>query len=196
MSRAVSIGDIELDVEIFTEPFACELTQCCGACCTIPGCYGAPLQDSELPVIEELLPRILPLLSPQAHKVIAERGFAERDPTGEWVTATVNDRECVFALVEEGIAYCAFHRLWSAGESAFPKPLSCHLFPIRQMPSGRLFYERYHECAPAAEQGRRTNTTVYRAVRDALRRVYGSAWITSADRMEMSIIGTDQQCQS
>ncbi len=195
MSRTLCIDDVEFDVEIFTEPFACDLEQCRGACCTIPGCYGAPLDERELPEIAAVLPKILPLLSLSAQAVIARHGFAEQSPSGEWVTATVSGRECVFSVVVDGIAQCAFHRAWLAGESTIPKPLSCHLFPIRRGGNGQLYYERYHECAPAIEHGLRTGTTVYRAVRDALVRAYGRAWIDRTDRMEMLYTGTEEQCQ-
>lgn len=196
MSRAIAIDDIEVDLEIFTEPFACDLTQCRGACCTIPECYGAPLEEHERAAIEEVLPTVLPMLSPQAQSVIAERGFAEKDPQGQWVTATVDYRECVFAVMTDGIAYCAFHRAWSMGMIPFPKPISCHLFPIRRTPSGTLYYERFPECRIATAHGRLVGSNVYRAVRTALERVYGPAWIDRADRVDMSITAAGVPCQS
>ncbi|MCS7000665.1 MAG: DUF3109 family protein [Bacteroidota bacterium] len=180
--ECISIGDVRVAMELFTEPFACNVVECKGACCTIPGCYGAPLDDEELPMIEQALPYVLPLLSPQSQAVIAQHGFAERAPNGQWVTMTLDGRECVFAIVEQGIASCAFHRAYQAGWIGFIKPLSCHLFPVRQREQGRLLiYERYSECAPAVQQGKRIGSTVYSSVRAALRRAYGDRWLAAAD---------------
>jgi hypothetical protein len=197
MERTQTIGDVEVDIEIFTEPFACDVAQCKGACCTIPDCYGAPLDEGEYEQIQRLLPTVLPLLSESAQATIAQSGFAERAPAGEWTTMTVNGRECVFAIIEDGIASCAFHRLWEAGMSDFPKPMSCHLFPIRRRSdTGALYYERYAECSTARTHGRQLGQSVYEAVRPALQRAYGDGWLVEADAASMSITRSEELWRS
>lgn len=196
MERMITIGQRPVDIEVFTEPFACDIEQCKGACCTIPNCYGAPLEGEEIAAIQRALPRVLPMLSDAQRAVIAAYGVAEQTPGGQWVTTTVEGRECVFAIVSDGIARCALHRAWEQGVSDFPKPLSCHLFPIRQTESGALIYERYMECRFAAEHGIHRTQTVYGAARQALERAFGADWIAEADIVSMSIDGAEEQCQN
>lgn len=195
MERTVTIGNVEFDVSIFTEPFACNVAWCKGACCTIPDCYGAPLEEDELPVIEGILPQIFPLLSERAQQTVRQRGIAERAPNGEWVTTTVEGKECVFVCTEEGIAFCAFHRAWLMGAIEFPKPLSCHLFPLRRRASG-FYYERYPECSAAVEYGRRTGSHVYDVARRALQRCLGDEVVQAADAMSMLIVQSEGLCRS
>ncbi|GIV50366.1 MAG: hypothetical protein KatS3mg038_0887 [Candidatus Kapaibacterium sp.] len=196
MERMITIGQHAVDIEIFTEPFACDIVQCKGACCTIPDCFGAPLEQEEIAAIERVLPRVLPMLSDAARAVIATHGIAEQTPSGQWVTTTVDGRECVFAIVRDGIARCALHRAWEQGESDFPKPLSCHLFPVRQTTSGAFVYERYSECHAAQQLGKRRGQTVYGAVRQALERAFGAEWIAEADAVSMSITGAEERCRN
>jgi len=196
MEHTVTIGMHAVDLEIFTEPFACDVAQCKGACCTIPNCYGAPLDEHEIAVIEQVLPTIAPMLSPAARAIIATEGFAERTPSGEWVTTTVGGSECVFALVNDGIARCAFQSAWERGEIDFPKPLSCHLFPVRKTKSGALHVERYPECNIAKRVGTQRGQTVYHTVRNALERAFGVDWIVCADALSMSIHGAEEPCPS
>lgn len=195
MERTIPIADVEFDVNIFTEPFACNVAWCKGACCTIPDCYGAPLEDSELPVIQSVLPQILPLLSDRARQTIHQHGIAERAPNGEWVTMTIEGKECVFACIKDGIALCAFHRAWEMGIIEFPKPLSCHLFPLRRR-GGKFYYERYPECSPAVEYGRQTGSRVYDMVRQALQRCLNDEVVRAADAMSMLIIRSEELCRS
>ena len=42
------IGDVVIEEEIIHERFACDLIKCKGACCTLPGGRGAPLEDEEV----------------------------------------------------------------------------------------------------------------------------------------------------
>ncbi|MCX7930188.1 MAG: DUF3109 family protein [Chlorobi bacterium] len=196
MEHTFTVGDVEIAAEIFTEPFACDLTQCKGACCTIPGCYGAPLSTDERARIERLLPTIVELLSPQAQQVIASVGVAERGPNGQWFTATVGDRECIFTIIRDGMAQCAFHRAWLEGKSDFLKPLSCQLFPVRLDDAGRLRYERYPECRPAIKHGQCIGQTVYDTVRPALVRAFGHQWVGYADALSLSTTEAEEKCQN
>lgn len=195
MTDYFTIDHVHVPLEIFTAPFACNVEQCKGACCTIPDCYGAPLEPSEIDAIESVLPHVEPLLSSQAREVIAESGWYERAPNGTLVTATVGRNECVFAVLDSGIARCALQIAYERGWSNVHKPLSCHLFPVRRLRNGRvLSYDRYPECRSAVKYGAQTGSTVFSTVRAALERAYGTEWVDSADRLCMSITGVEEPC--
>ena len=58
---------IEIDHTLITDDiksahFVCDLSRCKGACC-VEGDLGAPLDDDELEIMDDIYPRVAPYLS-------------------------------------------------------------------------------------------------------------------------------------
>ncbi|MBR1711808.1 MAG: DUF3109 family protein [Alloprevotella sp.] len=175
----IQVGDVIVSTDILTEHFCCDLAQCHGQCC-VEGDAGAPLLTEEVLQMEAVLPAIEDELTPEARTVIAQQGVAYVDRTGELVTGIVAGRDCIFARHEDGCCLCASERAYRAGRTAWSKPLSCSLYPIREKRfSGGLTglnLHRWDICAPARRKGRELGLPVYRFLRDALVRRFGETW--------------------
>ncbi len=186
MSRAyfLPVGEVLLDRSLAGVPFACDVERCGGACCTVPGVEGAPLAEDELPLLQEVLPVVLPLLSADAQEVIRKHG-AVLERSGSLYTRCVGEGPCVFVVWEQGIARCALQKAYEAGLTRWCKPLSCLLFPLRLRRHGEqrtVVFEPFPECAPAYEHGRRLGMTVLDMAREGLERAFGAAWYEQAYR--------------
>lgn len=167
--------DVLVDESIATTQFACDLAACQGACCTMPGGRGAPLEEAEVAHIERSTDAALPYLSERNRRTIAAMGAVEGSP-GDRATRCIDNRDCVFVFYQGEVAKCALEQAYFDGKSAFRKPLSCHLFPIRasELFGGEVLrYERISECRPALVNGTRQNVPLYIFLKDALVRAYG-----------------------
>jgi hypothetical protein len=174
------IDGVLVSEEILREPFACSILHCKGACCE-EGDLGAPLEESELALIQQDLDRIKPYLPTKAVDTIERLGFYERAPDGEPVTQTLEGRACVFAKKDDqGHWQCGIEQAWKDGQTTFRKPISCHLYPIRISPlrggGEALNYDRWDICQPACDTRNNGGTRMYEFLRVALERKYGSAW--------------------
>ncbi len=172
------VGDTLISDELLDAPFACHLGSCLGACC-VQGESGAPLEPEERAALEAIVPRVRKYLPPEARKVIEDKGVWEEVEPGEYATTCVDDAECVFVTYDGPVAKCAIHKAYQAGRVDFPKPLSCHLFPVRLEPMGDyqvLNYEQVSMCDPARRHGRRHLVQLVDVLREALTRKFGAAW--------------------
>jgi hypothetical protein len=174
------IDGVLVSEDILREPFACSILHCKGACCE-EGDLGAPLEESELALIQQDLDRIKPYLPTKAVDAIERLGFYERAPDGEPVTQTLEGRACVFAKKDDqGHWQCGIEQAWKDGQTTFRKPISCHLYPIRISPlrggGEALNYDRWDICQPACDTRNNGGTRMYEFLRLALERKYGSAW--------------------
>ena len=174
------IDGVLVSEDILREPFACSILHCKGACCE-EGDLGAPLEESELALIQQDLDRIKPYLPTKAVDAIERLGFYERAPDGEPVTQTLEGRACVFAKRDDqGHWQCGIEQAWKDGQTTFRKPISCHLYPIRISPlrggGEALNYDRWDICQPACDTRNNGGTRMYEFLRVALERKYGSAW--------------------
>ncbi|MEX2089572.1 MAG: DUF3109 family protein [Bacteroidota bacterium] len=171
------VPDILIDSAIPATRFACDLRQCKGACCTMPGHRGAPLMDAEVEEIRKALPVVLRYIPTEHREQIERDGFLQ-GTQGDWTTACINKRACVFVFQEDGIAHCSFEKAFHNGEISWRKPISCHLFPIR-VDNGlqeRLRFESLAECQPALERGMREGISLAAFLKDSLTRAYGAEW--------------------
>lgn len=178
--------DILFEDKIFTEKFSCNLNECKGICCILPGALGAPVQEDELKVIESVVEKVLNLLDDNKRNVIQKNGFYE-NTGGRLYINTYNRNDCVFSFYDDGIALCAFQKLYNEKIIDFKKPISCDLFPIRISKSNRLFgkekwfmrYEQYSICRSAVTKGKEDNVTVFEFCTDALKRIMSDEEIES-----------------
>ena len=173
------IGDALVSLDVVERHFVCNLDACRGACC-IEGDAGAPITEEEYRQLQELLPQLLDDLTPAAREVIARQGVAYVDEEGDLVTSIVGGKDCVFTCYgENGRCMCAIEKAFREGRTAFYKPLSCHLYPIRitRYPAfTAVNYHRWKICKAAEVLGRKEGVRVYRFLREPLIRCFGEAW--------------------
>jgi hypothetical protein len=157
--------------------FACDLSVCKGACCTLPGGSGAPLLDDELIQLESIFPIVRSSLPPEHLAEIAQYGLYEGIP-GSYTTMCFNHNACVFVMYENGIAKCSIEKAFHEGKTQWRKPISCHLFPIRidRDEIHRLRYERISECDPALDRGEREKIRLSEFLKEPLVRAFGLSW--------------------
>jgi len=176
MSGMLQINDKVIGLSLLNEKFVCDLEKCRGACC-VKGDAGAPLLEEELSVLENIYPVIRPYLRPEAADAIDLQGTHVSDPDDdEPVTPLLNEKECVYAVFEGGIARCAIEKAWSDGKISFRKPVSCHLYPIR-VKEYKSFtavnYDRWPICKPAIPNGKKLNIPVFVFCRESVIRRFG-----------------------
>ena len=171
------IGEAIVDERLADERFACDVAKCKGACCTLPGGGGAPLQDEEVAELERAYPAAKKYLSERNLQVVERLGSYEGE-RGNFATVCVDHRDCVFVHYEGGIARCSLEKAFLKGETTWRKPLSCHLFPIRISSESvtRLRYEKLPECSDAVKRGLKEDIPLYEFLKPALIRRFGEAW--------------------
>ena len=103
--------------------------------------------------------------------MIDKQGVAYPDPEGEMVTTIVAGRDCAF----RGCNGCLLTS----------KPISCHLYPIREKRFGNnltgINYHRWDICRDAIQRGRELNTPLYVFLREPLIRRFGQEWYTQLE---------------
>lgn len=151
----------EVEREVAHAKFGCDLSVCKGACCVMPGALGAPILESEIPYLEQALPIVEKYLPEAALKVIAKEGVWRRERDGSLTIPAINHADCVFVHYIHGVASCSIETAYRHGEiEGFPKPISCHLFPIRIYPERKeghyyICYEEIEECTGGKVRGRK-----------------------------------------
>ncbi len=172
----IEIDNVLVSTDIFTEYFCCDLDACKGICC-VEGDAGAPVTIDEIAGIEDAIDTVWDDLSATAQAVIDKQGVAYTDRDGDLVTSIVGGKDCVFTCYEKGCCLCALERAWRAGKTAFCKPISCALYPIREkkLSNGMvaLNYNRWDVCHDGVKKGNELRLPVYRFLRDPLVRRFG-----------------------
>lgn len=163
-----------------TAEFACDLSVCKGACCTMPADRGAPILKAEIAELERVYPVVEKYLPEAALESITEHGIWKRELDGELTIPTVHGRECVFVHWDGDIAKCAIQTAFRNKEiEGFEKPISCHLFPIRIYPEAEdnsyyIMYEQISECEGGRKNGRATHSNLLEYLRAPLTRALGA----------------------
>ncbi len=174
----INIDNISVSAEIVEKKFACNLSQCKGACCTMESEYGAPIHKTEIEKIKKTLPFAKKYLSGRSIAEIEKHGFWE-EKEGLMMIRSIDNRDCVFSYRDsQNIALCSIEQAFYAGDVDFIKPISCHLFPIRISDFGGpvLRYEEYDECKHALENGENKNISIMNFCEIALKRSFGEEW--------------------
>jgi len=129
-------------------------------------------------------------LIPKAHLEEGKRnGIIVHD--GEELTIRCLDEQaCIFVMYEGDVAKCSIQHLHMQGLFSWPKPQSCHLFPLRIRGRRRdqLRFESFSECAPAHVAGEEQNMPLVRFLEGALTRVFGSSFYDELDRRSTEIL--------
>lgn len=186
----IQIDDKIISLETFTKRFVCNLEKCKGECC-IEGESGAPLEEEETKIIEEIYTVIKPYLSEKAIKEIEEQGKWIVDSDGDKVTPIINGKECVYTYFDEkGICKCAIEKAHMEGLTDFKKPVSCHLYPIRITKYSDFEGLNYHTwpiCYPAREFGAQLGVPVYKFLKEPIIRKFGEAFYNEMESVEKEL---------
>jgi len=182
----IAIDDILVSGDITEDMFACDIARCKGACC-VEGDVGAPLEDEELEILEEIYHKVKPYLSKAGKRAILDQGTSVLDFTGEYTTPLVEGKECAYTVFDEkGVASCGIEQAYNDGVIEFRKPVSCHLYPIRVTKKKNLEalnYDRWDICSPACELGKQTRVKVYEFTKAAIIRKYGQLFYDQLDQL-------------
>jgi hypothetical protein len=161
--------------DILEKKFRCNLPACLGNCCRY-GDSGAPLDAAEVNILEDIWAFIKPYLRPEGIATIEERGFSVKDHENDLVTPLIGSEECAYAVLRGNIIMCGIERAWYDGKTAFRKPLSCHLFPVRikhYSDFKAVNYEELAICSPARYAGSDEGIYVYEFLKEPLIRALG-----------------------
>jgi hypothetical protein len=182
----LAVREILISEEILERKFVCDLKACKGACC-IEGDAGAPLEDDETAILDDIYEDVKPFMEFDGIQAVERIGKYEVDADGDYVTPLVSEGgKCAYVVFDNGIAACAIEKAYNAGAVQFKKPISCHLYPIRvqKLPEyDALNYHRWHICMPACECGAKLDVPVYKFLREPLIRRYGQQWYNDLEEI-------------
>lgn len=158
--------------------FCCDLPKCKGACC-VEGDAGAPLEEEEISLLEDHIGDIKPFMLKPGIGEVERTGVFDYDTYGNFVTPLAEGKECAYVFFEGSIARCAIEQAFREGRIPFPKPVSCHLYPVRitrSQGNELVNYHKWHICNKALDKGYRERLPLYRFLEEALIRKYGRMW--------------------
>lgn len=161
--------------DIVKKHFVCDLAACKGECC-VDGDEGAPLEEEELSILDDIYETVKPYLSEKGIKAVEEQGKYVPNEDGGFSTPLIDGKACAYILQENGITFCGIERAQREGKIKWPKPVSCHLYPIRIKKTKEfevLNYERWKICKPACGHGEALKIPLYEFVKAPLIRKYG-----------------------
>lgn len=180
----IEIDDKIVSADLLREGFLCDIAQCKGICC-VEGNAGAPLEIEEVDTLESEYENYKPYMTPEGIEAVERQGFMVVDEDGDHTTPLVNDAECAYAYVENGVTLCAIEKAWLEGKTPFRKPISCHLYPIRLMKFSNgtigLNYHRWSVCASARACGKKLGVPVYKSLKEAITRRFGKEFYAQLD---------------
>lgn len=172
----IQIDNKLISEDIFSEDFVCNISKCKGICC-VEGDAGAPLEEEETKILEEIYPKIKHYLRPEGIKAIEEQYTHTVDFEGDLVTPLVNNAECAYVIFDEnGYTKCGIERAYEDGVIDWQKPISCALYPIRVTEYSGFSAINYHEwdvCSDACVLGKELKVKVYKFLKKPLIRKYG-----------------------
>ncbi len=182
----VRIEDKLVSRGVFDVKFTCDLRACKGACC-VKGDTGAPLEEEECKILDEIYPEVAPYLSVASRETVEEKGKWVKGTEG-FETPLLEGRECAYVVFKEGIALCGIEQAFQDGGTKFHKPVSCHLYPIRINRLGSinvdaLNYDQWSICNAACYKGEQLGLPVFRFLKTALIRKYGADFYNNLEEV-------------
>jgi hypothetical protein len=181
--------------DIINAHFICDIEKCKGACC-IEGDRGAPIEQDEIEIVSDQLPKILPYLGKAAQDWIAKHDFFERDPDGGFTTTCMPDGRCSFVVEDtNGTLSCGIENAHRDKAIDFIKPISCHLYPIRAKQYSTyyaLYYDRWEICTAACSLGEKEGVRVYEFLEVPLIRKFGQSWYKELKEVANSFLAQEK----
>lgn len=182
----IEYGKTIISDDVKEKFFVCNLNACKGACC-VEGDMGAPLEQSELQILEDIYEQVKPYLSKAGKEAIEKQGPHVLDADGEYSTPTIGTSECAYAIRDQkGILKCGIEQAYLDKKTDFKKPISCHLYPIRvnnYEDFDALNYDRWSICSDACDLGESLSVPVYKFLKEPLIRKYGEAWYEGFEKI-------------
>lgn len=183
----IIIDNILISDDIITEEFICNLSKCKGGCC-VDGDAGAPLNKDELKQIKAAYKVIKDELSDEAKAEIKRSGPYTTEEGFGYVTPAINGGICVYGYTDEqGIVKCLFEKAYYEGRTDFKKPISCHLYPIREIRTRENVALNYSPretlCAPACKLGKSQKVKVYQFLKEPLIRRFGEPFYHALEQI-------------
>ena len=165
--------------DILSTPFLCDLSRCKGICC-VEGNAGAPLETDEEELLRTRYENYRSYMTPEGIRAVEEQGFAVIDADGDLTTPLIDGAECAYACREGDVTLCAIEKAWREGRCDFPKPISCHLYPIRIVRFGNgtlgLNYHRWSICRTALKKRKKEGVPMFRMLREPIIRRFGTSF--------------------
>ena len=175
----IKVDNCLISEDIVEKAFACDVLACKGVCC-IEGDAGAPLEAEEIDQIARNIESIKTEMDDTGLALLEKDGFSEKDPFDMMdVTTCKPNKECVFVVKKDGILNCAIEIANKKNDFGFPKPISCHLYPIRIDEYSEFYALNYHRwsiCVDACAKGKEDEIKVYEFAKSALQRKFGEEW--------------------
>lgn len=172
----LEIDDKLISFDIIDKTFSCDLEKCKGACC-VYGDSGAPMTEEEVEIIKGHYEIIKPYMTERGIEEIKLQGFSVIDKDHDVVTPLIDNLACAYISYEGDIALCAIERAYRDKKIDFPKPVSCHLYPIRitqYKKFSAVNYDKWDICKPALKKGKQENSLLYRYLEFPITRKYGA----------------------
>ncbi|MDD5570249.1 MAG: DUF3109 family protein [Bacteroidales bacterium] len=192
----IPIDNTIVSDNLFENLFVCNLSECKGICC-IEGEAGAPLEEEEVSIIQDIFEKVKPYMTKRGIEEIVKNGVFSYDENGELGTALINGKECAFVYIESGISKCSIEKAYKEKKINFQKPISCHLFPVRIKKYKKydaVNFEKWHICKSAHAHGKKLNIPVFKFLKKPLIRKYGKEWFEELEKeFEKIKIATDSQ---
>ena len=184
------LGKTLVSEDIIEKDFVCNLSACKGACC-IDGEAGAPLNEEEVKILQDVYPKVKPFMRQQGIDAVEDQGTSIVTKDGELETPLINNADCVYvAFDDKGTALCAIEEAYNQGLVNWKKPISCHLYPIRVQDYSEFSAVNYHTweiCNDACALGKELQVPVYKFVKQALVRKFGEDWYTELEKVAQDI---------
>ncbi|HYE53737.1 MAG TPA: DUF3109 family protein [Chitinophagaceae bacterium] len=191
----IEIGKVLVSDQVVEAQFVCDLTRCKGGCCE-DGDAGAPITKEEVKIIDQIYETVKPYMTPEGIEETEKRKY-EYDAEFGWVTPTINGAICAYGYRDEnGIIKCAFEQAYYDGKTAWKKPISCHLFPIKTKKTKVYEMVNYEPretlCRAACSLGKKLKMPVYQFLKEALIRKYGQEFYETLDQIAIRYFSQDK----
>lgn len=183
----IAIDNTIVSEDLLEKKFVCDLNTCKGECC-VAGDSGAPLEESELKILEEIYEKVKPYMATDGIQAVDEQGVYVIDGDNDLTTPLVDGKHCAFVLFEKGIAKCSIEKAYNEKKINFKKPVSCHLYPVRitkHKSYDAVNYDKWDVCKPACKCGEKLDISVYQFLKEPLIRKYGEAWYKELKRYDV-----------
>lgn len=182
------VDDVLVSDDVIDVCFVCDLDKCHGDCC-VEGDVGAPLDEEEVSILEDIVDTVKPYMSSSAVAEVEANGVFDYDAAGSFVTPLVNGVDCVYLCYDGDLAMCAIEKAYNEGllgDLNWKKPISCHLYPIRVATVGKsdaLNYDKWSICKCALKNGNRLEVKIYEFLKEPLIRKYGEEWYAKLESL-------------
>ncbi|WP_046745691.1 DUF3109 family protein [Kordia zhangzhouensis] len=184
------LGKTIVSEDIVENDFVCNLKACKGICC-VEGDAGAPLENSEIKILEEVYEKVKPFLREEGIQAIEEQGTYIVAENGELETPLIEGAECAYVIYDEHqTALCGIEAAYNKGLIDWKKPVSCHLYPIRVEEYNDFSAVNYHRwpiCDDACSLGKELQVPIYKFVKEALIRKFGEDWYDELEKIAKSL---------